>query len=97
MKGNVKSRTNMGNSGRRTNMGNSESRALYEKYKGKRIRDGYKLGTVVGWCNDWRLMVAELDDPTGWGKMAASTGIYSEKELKEGDYYWYVLETDIIK
>ena len=52
MKGNVKSRTNMGNSGRITNMGNSESKALYEKYKGKRIGDGLRFGTVVGWLTN---------------------------------------------
>ena len=76
--------------------GNAESKALYEKYKGKRVRDGYKLGTVVGWCNESCLMVAEFDEPNGWGAQYASAGIYSENELKEGDYYWYVLNMDVI-
>ena len=73
--------------------GNSESKKLYEKYKGRRVDEG---GTIIGWCNESCLMVAELDAPTGWGHRFAADGVYSEKELKEGDYYWYVLESDII-
>ena len=77
--------------------GNAESKKLYKKYKGKRIGDGLKIGTVVGWCNESCRMVAELDEPNGWGYAYAASGIYSENELKEGYYYWYVLESDIIE
>ena len=42
-------------------------------------------------------MVAELDEPHGWGYACAASGIYSENELKEGDWYWYIVESDIIK
>ena len=75
--------------------GNSESRALYEKYKGKRINDCGKTGSVIGWDKKQNLLVAELDKEVGWESYLGDIG--SDDKLKEGDWYWYVLETDIIK
>ena len=84
-----------GNAESMANMGNAESKALYEKYKGKRINDCGKTGCVIGWDKKQNLLVAELDKEVGW-KSSPGT-VESENELKEGDWYWYIVESDIIK
>lgn len=83
MKGNVKSRTNMGN---------AESRALYERYKGMRVDC---RGIVIGWSDEPDLIVIELYSQNGWSKESASVGCYSEKKLKDGSLYWYITENHI--